>query len=153
MGGAGLGAVSSYSVKFQVSELISSDFSQRQFARSSVNLTSSNKIEERDCCFAYWFVFLLHTSSLGLWCWSRVRLCFTQRLWFSHFHTYSLFHFLLLISFPSFPPALDCVCWVEDAVFAFITDEFFPELISNPMWACTASQRDLRCSTKLCKAW
>lgn len=66
MGGAGLGAVSSYSVKFQVSELISSDFSQRQFARSSVNLTSSNKIEERDCSFAYWFVFLLHTSSLGL---------------------------------------------------------------------------------------
>lgn len=66
MGGAGLGAVSSYSVKFQVSELISGDFSQRQFARSSVNLTSSNKIEERDCSFAYWFVFLLHTSSLGL---------------------------------------------------------------------------------------
>lgn len=38
LGGGGLGAVSSYSVKFQMSELVSGDSSQRQFVRSWVNL-------------------------------------------------------------------------------------------------------------------
>ncbi|KAB0365339.1 hypothetical protein FD754_009495, partial [Muntiacus muntjak] len=43
MGGAVLEAVSSCSVKFQMSKLINSDFSQRQLVRSCANLTSSNK--------------------------------------------------------------------------------------------------------------
>lgn len=155
MGGAGLGAVSSYSVKFQVSELISGDFSQRQFARSSVNLTSSNKIEKRDCCFAYWFVFLLSHIFFG-----SVMLIKGQaqlhslRDYGSPFfsHILSLFRFLILIYFPPFPPTLACLVSGRCSFCFHHWEEVFPELTSNPMWACTASQHDLRCSTKLCKA-
>lgn len=67
MGDAGLGAASSYSVKFQVSELIRGDFSQRQFVRYSVNSTSLKKLEARGCHLTYWLIFPAFTQLLWVW--------------------------------------------------------------------------------------
>lgn len=135
MGGAGLGAVSSYSVKFQMSELISNDFSQRQFVRSSVNLTSSNKIEERDCCFAYWFIFLLSHIFSG----SAILIKAQARLQplrdygspsFTHTHTLLLFDSLILIYLPFILLSLHVFGEWKDADFVFSVEESFA--LSSP---------------------
>lgn len=59
-----LEAVSSRSVKFQMSKLITSEFSQRQLIRSCANLTSSNKKEKKDDHLTLPFLPLLSSPPL-----------------------------------------------------------------------------------------
>lgn len=123
---------------------------------SLVNLTSSNKIEERDCCFAYWFIFLLSHIFFS----SAVLI--KGQTWLiplrdysspSFTHTRSLFHSLILFFFFLFPPALTCVWQVEDAVFVFSIEENFS--LSSPESPCGCAQQDsmaLDIQIDLCKA-
>lgn len=149
MGGAGLGAVSSYSVKFQMSELVSGDFSQRQFVRSSVNLTSSDKIEARDCCFAYWFIFLLShiffESGIQAQLYS-LRDCGSD----SHAHSCSFVVTLILIYLP-FSSCLN-LCLVSGRCrFCFwYWGQVFSELTSRHVCAWT-SWMGLAVQADLCK--
>lgn len=144
MGGAGLGAVSSYSVKFQMSELISGDFSQRHFVRSSVNLTSSNKIEERDCPFAYWFIFLLsHIFGSVILIKGQAQLHPLRDYGcpsFTHTHTLLLFHPLILIYLPFSSCLNPCLVSGRRSFCFQCWGELFPELSSKPTRACTARQ-------------